>query len=90
MMADPSSSGDGSGAMYGMAASIPDRSIVDKVVGIYLDCLYYAPKKNFVKQAQSGLFSHCLSQIYLFTRACLEGTCLGRQQLRHCFFKVFA
>ena len=45
MMADPSSSGEGSGAMYGMAASIPDRSIVDKVVGIYLDCLYYAPKK---------------------------------------------
>ena len=43
MMADPSSSGEGSGAMYGMAASIPDRSIVDKVVGIYLDCLYYAP-----------------------------------------------
>ena len=46
MMADPSSSGDGSGAMYGMAASIPDRSIVDKVVGIYLDCLYYAPSKT--------------------------------------------
>ena len=39
-MKDPSASNAGSAAMYGMAASIPDRSIVENLTGIYLDALY--------------------------------------------------
>ena len=42
-MADPGSSPAGSAAIYGMAASIPDRSVVDQCTQVYLDCLYYAP-----------------------------------------------
>ena len=38
---DPGSSETGSGAvMYGMAATIPDRSLVDRLMWIYLDSLY--------------------------------------------------
>jgi len=43
LMADPGSSPAGSAAIYGMAASIPDRSVVDQCTQVYLDCLYYAP-----------------------------------------------
>jgi len=41
IMKDPSASNAGSAAMYGMAASIPDRSIVEDLTGVYLDALYY-------------------------------------------------
>jgi len=41
IMKDPSASNAGSAAMYGMAASIPDRSIVENLTGVYLDALYY-------------------------------------------------
>jgi len=37
---DPSKSQAGSAAMYGMAASIPDRSIVEDLTGVFLDSLY--------------------------------------------------
>ena len=37
---DPSKSKAGSAAMYGMAASIPDRSIVEDLTGVFLDSLY--------------------------------------------------
>jgi len=40
IMKDPSASNAGSAAMYGMAASIPDRSIVENLTGVYLDALY--------------------------------------------------
>merc|ERR1712106_343003 len=40
IMKDPSGSNAGSAAMYGMAASIPDRSIVEDLTGVYLDSLY--------------------------------------------------
>jgi len=39
-MKDPSTSGEGSAAIYGMAASVPDRSIVAELTEIYLDALY--------------------------------------------------
>jgi len=45
IMKDPSASEAGSAAMYGMAASIPDRSIVSELTAIYLDALY-ANKTN--------------------------------------------
>ena len=45
LVQDPDSSEVGSAAMYGMAASIPDRSVVDKITWIYLDSLY-TEKKN--------------------------------------------
>jgi len=40
ILADPESSEAGSAAMYGMAASLPDRSIVEDITGLYLDALY--------------------------------------------------
>ena len=46
IMADPGDSSAGSAAIYGMAASIPDRSVVDECTTVFLDCLYYAPKNK--------------------------------------------
>jgi len=40
IMKDPNGSDAGSAAMYGMAASIPDRSIVSELTALYLDALY--------------------------------------------------
>lgn len=40
IMKDPKGSEAGSAAMYGMAASIPDRSIVSELTNLYLDALY--------------------------------------------------
>jgi len=49
IMKDPSASTAGSAAMYGMAASIPDRSIVENLTGIYLDALYYVGPNNAIE-----------------------------------------
>jgi len=40
IMSNPEAIQAGSAAMYGMAASIPDRSIVSDLTGVYLDALY--------------------------------------------------
>ena len=40
IMIDPSACDSGTAAVYGMAASIPDRSIVSELTGVYLDALY--------------------------------------------------
>ena len=45
-MADPSSCPAGSAAIYGMAASIPDRSVVDECTKVFLDCLYFTKTNN--------------------------------------------
>jgi len=37
---DPSSCNKGSAAIYGMAQSMPDRTIVDRLTWTYLDSLY--------------------------------------------------
>ncbi len=37
---DPKACDVGSAAMYGMAQSLPDRSIVDQITRTYLDSLY--------------------------------------------------
>lgn len=42
LVENPSSNEAGSAAVYGMAASIPDRSIVSELTAIYLDALYSA------------------------------------------------
>lgn len=39
-MKSPGSKTTGAGAMYGMAASIPDRSIVGDLTKAYLDAFY--------------------------------------------------
>lgn len=39
-MADPKACDTGSAAIYGMAQSLPDRSIVDQITRAYLDSLY--------------------------------------------------
>jgi len=49
IMKDPSASNAGSAAMYGMAASIPDRSIVENLTGIYLDALYCLGPKTAIE-----------------------------------------
>ena len=43
LLADPGSSTAGSAAIYGMAATIPDRSVVEECTTVFLDCLYWAP-----------------------------------------------
>jgi len=50
LMKDPGSSEAGSAAMYGMTASIPDRSIVADMTNIYLDSLYFVPTVTESKQ----------------------------------------
>ena len=40
ILADPSKYEGGSAAIYGMAQSIPDRSIIDEMTWLYLDTLY--------------------------------------------------
>ena len=37
---DPKACDTGSAAIYGMAQSLPDRSIVDQITRAYLDSLY--------------------------------------------------
>ena len=39
-MADPKACDTGSAAIYGMAQTLPDRSIVDQMTRAYLDSLY--------------------------------------------------
>ena len=39
-MADPKACDTGSAAIYGMAQTLPDRSIVDQMTAAYLDSLY--------------------------------------------------
>ena len=39
-LADPAACDKGSAAVYGMAQSLPDRSIVDQITRAYLDSLY--------------------------------------------------
>jgi len=45
LLADPGSSTAGSAAIYGMAASIPDRSVVQECTTVFLDSLYWAPRE---------------------------------------------
>jgi len=45
ILADPDAAGGGSAAVYGMAASIPDRSIVSELAAVYLDS-YYSSKAD--------------------------------------------
>jgi sphinganine-1-phosphate aldolase len=47
ILKDPEAAGGGSAAVYGMAASIPDRSIVSELTAVYLDSLY-ASKRDIV------------------------------------------
>jgi len=47
LMKNPSGTDAGSAAMYGMAASIPDRSIVSELTALYLDAVY-STKRDLV------------------------------------------
>lgn len=47
---DPRSCDKGSAAIYGLAQSLPDRSIVDKLAWTYLDSLYITGNKTTKKQ----------------------------------------
>jgi len=42
IMKDPAPKTEGMGAIYGMAAGIPDRSLVDYMARGFIDCLYSA------------------------------------------------
>lgn len=41
--------------MYGMAASLPDRSIVSELTGVYLDALYSAKSDLKVPNGHSDI-----------------------------------
>jgi sphinganine-1-phosphate aldolase len=45
-MKDPKAVDAGSAAIYGMAQSLPDRSIVDEMTRMYLDSLYTTGNKT--------------------------------------------
>merc|ERR1712212_935629 len=58
---DPSKSQAGSAAMYGMAASIPDRSIVEDLTGVFLDSLYcLGPKAAIEKKDKDSKDEKCI------------------------------
>lgn len=40
LMKDPHKAVEGSGAMYGMAATVPDRSIVGDIARTFVDAMY--------------------------------------------------
>ena len=42
IMKNPGKKAEGSGAMYGMAAAIPDRSVVDEIARTFVEALYIA------------------------------------------------
>lgn len=41
-------------AVYGMAQSIPDRSIVGDITCLFLDSLYFTPKELINESLQNG------------------------------------
>lgn len=45
-MADPEACDVGSAAVYGMAQSLPDRSVVDQITRTYLDSLYVVKQQG--------------------------------------------
>lgn len=57
-LADPKACDKGSAAVYGMAQSIPDRSIVNEITWTYLDSLYVTGNKDKSAQANGGITSH--------------------------------
>ena len=65
-MADPKASDTGSAAIYGMAQSLPDRSIVDQLTRCYLDSLYttMADKWNIAYLPYSTLYIHTDFRFY--------------------------
>jgi sphinganine-1-phosphate aldolase len=46
ILAEPDKYVGGSAAIYGMAQSIPDRSIIDEMTWLYLDTLYAVKKEE--------------------------------------------
>lgn len=48
IMKDPGQPVEGKMAIYGMAQSIPDRSVVGDVTRAFLNSMYYTPAKNWV------------------------------------------
>lgn len=51
LMKDPEKPVEGRMALYGVAQTIPDRSIVGDITRLFIDSLYYTPKdpKKFKK-----------------------------------------
>ena len=45
LTAPPGKFKDGSGAIYGLAAAIPDKSVIGQVCFSFLDALYKCPQK---------------------------------------------
>ena len=72
-MADPKASDTGSAAIYGMAQSLPDRSIVDQLTRCYLDSLYttMADKWNIAYLPYTTLYIHIDFRFYLLWSAAL-------------------
>lgn len=46
LMQSPEKMVEGKFAIYGVAQSLPDRSIVGDFTRLYLDSMYFTPKKN--------------------------------------------
>ena len=55
-LADPKACDVGSAAVYGMAQSLPDRSIVDQITRAYLDSLYAIKSLQWSTTYQDNLW----------------------------------
>ncbi|KAM4636004.1 sphingosine-1-phosphate lyase 1 [Discoglossus pictus] len=58
IMEDPSAKTTGVGAIYGMAQTIPDRSMVAEISRAFLDCLYITENPSSAKQINGSPEHH--------------------------------
>lgn len=58
IMENPKAKTTGMGAIYGMAQSIPDRSMVSEISRAFLDCLYSTDIPAADKMHKNGLMDH--------------------------------
>ncbi|XP_073541959.1 sphingosine-1-phosphate lyase 1 [Phyllobates terribilis] len=58
IMKDPGAKTTGAGAVYGMAQTIPDRSLVTEISKAFLDCLYLTELPSSAKQINGSHGQH--------------------------------
>nr|XP_060624829.1 sphingosine-1-phosphate lyase 1 [Anolis sagrei ordinatus] len=58
IMKDPKAKTTGMGAIYGMAQTIPDRSMISEIAGGYLDCLYCTDVPSSADAQMNGSPGH--------------------------------
>jgi sphinganine-1-phosphate aldolase len=54
LLADPHAKEEGMAAMYGMAAAIPDRSLIGEIAAGFIDALYLTPEEKVPGKPANG------------------------------------